>query len=343
MSKLRFRLAGSFFLVVVIFTLSGCEYSFLLSPKQGLPLDNALIGVWRRNGEGNVRLEISKKNPTEYRIVFYNPEGNVSYSGYPIKVGAQRLVQIIEDKQSAKPYDVASYFISGDQLTIKLVKVTAGNQADLRRSVLANKPEIYSDYGKYTKVTRNAASAAPARNLRWVTSLKKDSITDAEFSIAANLAQEKNSILYIKCSSSELNVFVEWGSSLEDLLDTSDYNVALKYIRWDSETAYKMLWNLSPNRRTTYAYTTQSAALLESLLLPMSFLDFPKAFRNRHAELYVDDRKFLRLLLNHQRLVIRATSANATDEDSTFDITNTANSIKRDLGPCLNRYSVALD
>lgn len=236
-----------------------------------------------------------------------------------------------------KDYLVISYSIQRNELTIKSLIFKAATQAELKQAVISNQPGLYGDSDKFLRAPTSEV------NPRWVTSISKDPITDELKSVAYNMSVEKNSVLFVKCSNASLDIVVGWNHIMEDLFDKSDWNASLVYVRWDSAPAEKMMWDLSPTNRETYSYNQSAAGTVKNLLLPFSILDYPKAYRNRDAEVFTDDAGFVRHLLNHESLVIRGTNINNEYIDSTFDIRNTAGSFEKNLGSCLSRYGIALD
>jgi len=164
MSKMQIRFILTLIVIAAVSILSACDYDFALSPKQGLPLDNAFVGVWRT--QSGVHIEVSKKNGNEYSIVYFDDTGKrlSSYTAYPVRIGSQLLVQVQRVGATDKPYQVFSYNIKGGQLTLKIVKDRAKTQAELKKVIIANKPNLFYEVDEFTKTDSIISFSAKGLN-----------------------------------------------------------------------------------------------------------------------------------------------------------------------------------
>ncbi|HKO97077.1 MAG TPA: hypothetical protein VJU86_08800 [Pyrinomonadaceae bacterium] len=156
MSTMQLRFIVSLITIAFVSILSACEYNFALSPKQGLPLDKALIGFWQT--QSGDKLEIYRKNQTEYSVVMDSSR----FSAYPINIGNQTLLQVVKETKENRPYRLVSYFLRGNQLTVRYVRNPAQNQLELRRAILANGADLYGDVGVFTKTNITASTLTPS-------------------------------------------------------------------------------------------------------------------------------------------------------------------------------------
>lgn len=184
MSKMQIRFIATLIIITSVPILSACDYNFALSPKQGLPLDNALIGSWRKQSGEQVNVS---KNGNEYSIVQFSETGVKvrSYTGYPIKIGGQLLVQAQIVGASAKPYLVFSYYVNGSQLTLRSVKYEAKTQAELMNAIIANKPNLFRESGEFTKLntalTPNSFTARGLNNERLLANIYLGNFNEIPF------------------------------------------------------------------------------------------------------------------------------------------------------------------
>lgn len=184
MSKMLIRFIATLIIITAVSILSACDYNFALSPKQGLPLDNALLGIWRNQSGEQVKVS---KNGNEYSIIYFRDSGEkiTSYTGYPIKIGTQLLVQAQVVGAPPKPYQVFSYYVNGSQLTVKTVKNEAKTPAELKNAIIANRPNLFQNAGEFTKLnstlTPSSFSAKGLNNEKFLTNIYLGNFNEIPF------------------------------------------------------------------------------------------------------------------------------------------------------------------
>ncbi len=143
---------------LMLFT-SACEYDFPLAAKQGISIDNSVVGTWER---GETRIKISRYSPTEYQIDFFSDDKAV-VRGYPIKVAGKELVQLAAiEKGKATKYFVVSYKLRRDELTIEALapQTKAKNSLEFRKFFVTNETntKLFAEFGRFRKATTNSTT-----------------------------------------------------------------------------------------------------------------------------------------------------------------------------------------
>ena len=149
--------------------LCGCEYS-VPAGKPGLPLDNALMGIWEKipdneKDKEKIKILVLKYSDTEYLAVYSNDTDTLYFRGYPIKIGNINAVQIqwigtnkgpLEDKD--RKYHIISANLKDNTLEIKilnnsLISKDIKNQEELENKILQNKnnSNLFRDPGLFKK------------------------------------------------------------------------------------------------------------------------------------------------------------------------------------------------
>ena len=143
--------------LALVFFASGCEYDFPLAAKQGIPIDNSVLGTWE---QGKTQIKISRYSPTEY-LINYSDKDEIIFRGYPIKIADKTLIQLaLMDKDKAVKYFVVSYSVAGGDLMIKALasKIKAKNSVEFRNFFLANrnKANLFGEFGRFSKAAPNS-------------------------------------------------------------------------------------------------------------------------------------------------------------------------------------------
>lgn len=137
------------FLVLLVLIIAGCDYDTPISEKQGLPLDNSLIGNWEHiNAEGKkININISRLSSSEYAIHLDKKD---FLRGYPVKIADISCIQLVYTDEKYKPvtdlekYLVMSYEITNGELSLKklstsIVSGELKSSTELRKAFLQNK------------------------------------------------------------------------------------------------------------------------------------------------------------------------------------------------------------
>lgn len=207
-------------------------------------------------------------------------------------------------------------------------------------------PEILAQSRKTVK----RKSSSQANKSSWVLGSKRDEMTDEiiRFAYADSIQPSKAARLQIFCLNQGLYINILWDDILlQDIYDFKrDSQAAVLLMRWDAQKPYKMIWGFRDDEDSILAletitapYTAQGAHLIKNMLLPISALDFPKAYKNRDAEVFYDMEEFFGRILNHKTLRIRAYKLNGAPHDVLFNISG-ANAITGKSMPCLSGQKV---
>jgi hypothetical protein len=162
-----------FFLVVLLLSVSACNYREPISEKQNTSIDPALLGLWepvpekdevKPSGEWILALKYSD---TEYLIHYRTGSDSMYFRAYPLKVGEIFCMQLQlignGDGPPAKtdpPYQVASVTLSGDEVTIRMMNTSVvGSDLSgpaLREAFLKNSknPALFRKPVKFRRVKR---------------------------------------------------------------------------------------------------------------------------------------------------------------------------------------------
>jgi|WetSurMetagenome_2_1015567.scaffolds.fasta_scaffold00152_41 hypothetical protein len=160
--------------VVLALLIAACEYQEPLSEKQGIRIDESVLGLWMGVPEKNKTsskedLLVLQISATEY-FVHYN-EGNESmyFRAYPIKVGNISCLQLQLIGTSTGPatknepqYQVALYQINGDELSIRMMNTSVVGEklgsAAMREAFLKNQTndKLFREPGKFRRVKKSS-------------------------------------------------------------------------------------------------------------------------------------------------------------------------------------------
>jgi hypothetical protein len=106
------------FLLLVVFTLSGCVYKAPISFTPSREIDRSLLGTWQLADEPDSRLTIAEADRTHYKVDVRPPEGNplnvgpTNFRAHHTRVGKIDIINLQHiDSQSNRPGDwgFASY------------------------------------------------------------------------------------------------------------------------------------------------------------------------------------------------------------------------------------------
>lgn len=152
--------------------LCGCEYS-VPAGKPGLPIDNALLGIWenlpgKKDTDQKFRILVLKYSDTEYLVNYFNDKDALYFRAYPVKIDDINAVQIqwigtdkgaLEEKD--RKYHLISAVLKDNNLEIKvlnssLISKDVTNQEELKNKILQNKnnPELFRDPGIFRKLKK---------------------------------------------------------------------------------------------------------------------------------------------------------------------------------------------
>lgn len=156
----------------VFMFLCGCEYS-VPAGKPGLPLDNALTGIWEKvpdneKDKGKIKILVLKYSDTEYLVVYSNDTDALYFRAYPVKIGDMNAVQIqwigtdkgpLENKD--RKYHIISANLKDNTLEIKilnnsLISKDIKSREELENKILQNikNPELFRDPGIFLKIKK---------------------------------------------------------------------------------------------------------------------------------------------------------------------------------------------
>jgi hypothetical protein len=123
--------------VVLLLSVTACEYQEPLSEKQNISIDPALLGLWepapgknepKPSGEWILALKYSD---TEYMIHYQTGSESMYFRAYPLKVGDISCVQLQLIGNSSGPlaktepaYQVAFVTLTGDEVTVRMMNTS---------------------------------------------------------------------------------------------------------------------------------------------------------------------------------------------------------------------------
>lgn len=151
---------------------TGCEYEVPLAEKQGLPIDNSVLGIWESIGpDGKPQskdwMRISRYSETEYLVRFDGDKESVDYRGYPIRFAGVPCLQIQAiSKKGGGGYFVFSYELLDGDLLIKalnpsLVSNELKSSSELRAAFLRHKSnkDLFINESRFRKMSQEQIDA----------------------------------------------------------------------------------------------------------------------------------------------------------------------------------------
>ncbi|CAN5319874.1 hypothetical protein BH23VER1_BH23VER1_31650 [soil metagenome] len=150
--------------------LSNCKFEAPLVAEDSVPIDPKVLGLWELipdEGDDPERMMVLPFSRTEYLIHYPIGERAFYFRGYPIEVGGISCVQIravgtVEgplDADETALYDVVTYQLQGDKLTVRtlntdVVRQDLADPASLQRAFLENaeNPNLFAAPGMFKKV-----------------------------------------------------------------------------------------------------------------------------------------------------------------------------------------------
>jgi hypothetical protein len=154
---------------------TGCEYEVPLAEKQGLPIDNSVLGIWEGippDGEPQTkdRMKVSRYSETEYLVHYFAPEHNRYLRAYPIRIGGLSCIQIQgihtekeNIKEKDRSYYVFSYELLNGDLAMKclnpnLVSNNLKSSSELQAAFLRHKDNgnLFIGPSRFRKLSMNA-------------------------------------------------------------------------------------------------------------------------------------------------------------------------------------------
>ena len=149
--------------------LAGCDFTVPLAETPSLDLDKSALGLWEKakaDGGQTERLLVLPLDKREYLVAFTGNGTDSMYArGWLCKVADLTLVQLkwIGNSKGEAPddnrvYQFASFTVSGDQLSLRLLNPEivgrdAKSSADLTKAIEANKssPALFREAMAFTK------------------------------------------------------------------------------------------------------------------------------------------------------------------------------------------------
>jgi hypothetical protein len=126
--------------VILLLCVAACEYQEPLADKQGIAVDQALLGLWVPSpdnseppppGEWILALKYSD---TEYMLQYQSGKDSMYFRAYPLKIGNIPCMQLQLLGYSKGPiqkgepaYQVASVMLNGDEVTIRMLSTAVIN------------------------------------------------------------------------------------------------------------------------------------------------------------------------------------------------------------------------
>jgi hypothetical protein len=187
----------SILIVLLGIVATGCEYEAPLAGKQGLPIDNSVLGIWQSitpDGKPQSKdwISISRYSETEYLVRNHVEKESVDYRGYPIRVAGVSCIQIqAKPKKGIGRYYVFSYELLNGDLLIKglnpnLVSNELKSSSELRTAFLRHKnnKDLFIDAGRFRKMSKEQIDARISAVYKEISAVDKE-IAELDLLIAS--------------------------------------------------------------------------------------------------------------------------------------------------------------
>lgn len=159
--------------ILISMQLSGCYYDIPLVAESNMPIDVAVLGIWKPlkpdsdYGRSGGRVVVARYSDTEYLVHDTSMKEDYYYRAYLFRIAGMTLVQLqiiatdthtVTDK-TADRYYVVRYFLRNNELRVHELNVDVVSRnlktsAALQKSFLANKnnKKLFKTVRIYKKV-----------------------------------------------------------------------------------------------------------------------------------------------------------------------------------------------